>query len=593
MEVPPSTTASLRAGHLERLYRVGLALGSEPDRDRLVETILIEAQELTRADGGTIYLATGEAPPDHAPRALAFAMFRNDSLGVARGGTTGLPVALPPIPLYREDGSANHANIAAFCAHEDRAVNIPDAYDAPGFDFSGTREFDARHGYRSCSFLAIPLRGRTCGLLGVLQLINARDERGAVEAFDPERQAIVEALAAQASVALENRQLFEGQRELFESFMRLIAGAIDAKSPYTGGHCSRVPVLALMLAQAACDATAGPFAGFRLSETEWYELRVAAWLHDCGKVVTPVHVLDKATKLEAIHDRIAEVRARFEILRLEAEVTCLRTILANPAARAVAEQQRLETESALEAELAFLTRANIGGESMADEDLARIRALARREVTIGGVRQPLLSDDEVRHLSIVRGTLTEDERVIINGHMVQTIEMLRSLPFPPGLRQVPEIAGGHHERMDGRGYPKGLFAGDMSWPARMMAIADVFEALTALDRPYKKPKTLSEAMAIMVAMKRDNHLDPVVFDLFVTSGTYKRFAVLHMPPELIDAVDEAALLAVTPKPFALPAEPERLARRDDYLPAYERLREAWAQAVARQTPGVGMPDPEA
>jgi HD-GYP domain-containing protein (c-di-GMP phosphodiesterase class II) len=399
---------------------------------------------------------------------------------------------------------------------------------------------------------------------GVLQLINARDEHGVVVPFGGEKQQIVEALASQAAIALDNQHLLHAQKALLESFIKLIANAIDAKSPYTGGHCTRVPIITEMLARAACDAKDGPLKDFNLSDEEWYELRIAAWLHDCGKVVTPVHVMDKATKLETIHDRMETVRTRFELRRRELELQLLKLSPDDVETRAGAAAEL----ACLDEELAFLETANIGGEFLSPEKQARIRAIAERTVVIGGKAHALLSPDEVENLCVSRGTLTDEERLIINGHMVQTIQMLEALPFPRNLRRVPEYAGGHHEKMDGGGYPKGLYAGDMSLPARMMAVADVFEALTAQDRPYKKAKTLSETMKIMAFMKRDNHLDPVLFDFFVQSGTYRRYAEQYLPLELIDAVDEAALVAMQPKPFLLPPVEERTARRSTYLPTY-------------------------
>jgi HD-GYP domain-containing protein (c-di-GMP phosphodiesterase class II) len=404
-------------------------------------------------------------------------------------------------------------------------------------------------------------------VIGVLQLINARDDDGAVVAFDEQKQAIVEALASQAAIALDNQQLLSAQKALLESFIKLIANAIDAKSPYTGGHCTRVPIITEHLARAACESTDGAFKDFSLNDDEWYELRIAAWLHDCGKVVTPVHVMDKATKLETIADRIDTVRARFEILRRDLEIAALKLPAGAEAERAAVHEQQQQ----LDVDLAFLEVANIGGEFMSADKQARVRAIAARTVTVGKVEQPLLTPNEVDNLCISRGTLTEAERLIINGHMVQTIKMLEALPFPRNLRRVPEYAGGHHEKMDGAGYPKGIYGADMSLPARMMAIADVFEALTAQDRPYKKAKSLSETMKIMGFMKVDNHLDPTLFDFFITSGVYKRYAEEYLPKELVDVVDEAALLALQPKPFTPADDDERRRRHTTFLPEYRAL----------------------
>jgi HD-GYP domain-containing protein (c-di-GMP phosphodiesterase class II) len=546
------------------LHRTGLALSSERNRDRLLETILVEAQGVCHADGGTLYLRNERDE-------LCFAILRNDSLGLRLGGTTGKAVDLPPIPTVdAKSGQPNHANVASFAANVKQSVNIRDAYDAPGFDFTGTRAFDQHHRYRSQSFLTIPLQNNEGLVLGVLQLINARrSATNEVLPFRHEDQLIVEAFASQAGIAIDNRNLLDGQRELLESFIMMIAGAIDAKSPYTGGHCERVPVLTEMLTRSLCEATSGPFAGFSLNEEEWYELRIAAWLHDCGKVVTPTHLMDKATKLERIYDRVQAVRTRFELLARDARIAFLEAADGRPAEeRALLESAHRAHLAELEAELALIERSNVGGEFLSPDEQATIRSIGARTYSERGRRVPLLSSDEVENLCISRGTLTREERIIINGHMVQTVRMLEAMPFPRHLRRVPEYAGGHHERMDGRGYPKGLFAGDMSIPARVLAIADVFEALTATDRPYKAGKKLSETMRIMANMKRENHLDPDLLDHFVKSGVYRKYAERYLSPELIDGVDETALLETRPKPFELLPEEQRRARFLDFLPEY-------------------------
>jgi HD-GYP domain-containing protein (c-di-GMP phosphodiesterase class II) len=550
-----------RLERLELLHRIGIALSAERNRDRLLETILEEAQRLCNADGGTLYLRSDD---DH----LAFAILRNNSLGVSLGGTTGSPVNLPPIPLFDPEGNPNRHNVASACAVMKKSVNIPDAYDAEGFDFSGTKAFDQRAGYRSKSFLTIPLVNGENRVIGVLQLLNAQDPlTKQVIPFRSEHKHTVEALASQAALALDNKLLLESQKELLESFIKLIAASIDAKSPYTGAHCERVPVLTEMIVRSMCDATEGQFADFDLDSERWYELRIAAWLHDCGKVTTPVHVMDKATKLETISDRIDTIRARFAVLERDAKIAYLEAL----ATGAPEPPVRAEYEARLTVirdDLAFLESANIGGEFLPPEKQARIAEIGRTRLRIGAQEVPLLTDDEIENLSISRGTLTQAERLVINGHMVQTIKMLEALPFPRNLSRVPEYAGGHHEKMDGTGYPKGVYAGDMSWPARAMAIADVFEALTADDRPYKKAKKLSEAMRIMGFMKRDNHLDPELFDHFVRSGVYRKFAERFLAPELIDEVDAAALLAIAPKPFELPSEAVRQRRFEGFLPEY-------------------------
>jgi len=559
----------------ELLHRVGIALSAETDRDRLLDTILHEAQMLCNADGGTLYLRTDD---DH----LRFEIMRNRSLGIQLGGGTGVKIPYPPLPLYDNAGEPNLHNVASYAVHEKRLVHVHDAYDAEGFDFSGTKEFDRKSGYRSKSFLTIPLINGREQVIGVLQLLNAIDPMTSeVIPFAPEHRQTVAALAAQAALALDNKLLLEAQKELLESFIKLIAAAIDSKSPYTGGHCERVPVLTEMIVKALCTCDTGPFANFELDDEEWYELRIAAWLHDCGKVTTPVHVMDKATKLETICDRIHAVAHRFEILRQRSLVRKLERQLAGEDPLALQAEYEAELQQ-LDLDEAFLRHTNIGGEFLPKEAQERIASIAQRTYPEAGEDKRLLSDEELENLCVARGTLTDDERMVINGHMVETIRMLEALPFPKNLRRVPEYAAGHHEKMDGGGYPRGTYAGDMSVPARAMAIADVFEALTAADRPYKKAKKLSEAMKIMGFMKKDNHLDPQVFDEFVKSGVYLEYARRFLSEDLIDAVDTDALLAIVPRPYDLPPEADRLRRRSGLLPAYEARFPARPTAVPNQ-----------
>jgi HD-GYP domain-containing protein (c-di-GMP phosphodiesterase class II) len=376
-------------------------------------------------------------------------------------------------------------------------------------------------------------------VIGVLQLVNAiKPKTRAVVPFSNEVQAVIESLASQAAVAIDNQLLLEGQRELLDSFIKLIASAIDAKSPYTGGHCARVPLLTEMLADAACESEAPPFKDFDLDEEQKHELMTAAWLHDCGKVTTPEYVVDKATKLETIYDRLHTVQARAEVLKRDAEIAYLKA-LAEPGAQADRLRHELETTLAeIDDDMAFIDKVNVGGEYLGDKAIVRIKRIASRGWRDGnGADQPFLTENEVYNLSIRRGTLTPEEREAINNHIVMTIEMLEKLPFPKNLRNVPEYAGGHHERMDGNGYPRGLKRHEMSIPARIMAIADVFEALTARDRPYKSAMKLSVAMDILGKMKLEHHIDPDLFDLFVESKAYLRYAEKFLLRDQIDEVD--------------------------------------------------------
>ncbi len=532
---------------LEQLNAIGASLSAERDINRLLESILTAAKTITRADGGTLYRVTEE-------RTLRFEIVRTTSLEYYLGGTTGTPVPFYPIHLMGKDGKPNHGMVAAYAALTGKTVNIPDAYTAEGFDFSGTRNFDKKTGYRSKSFLTVPMKNHENEIIGVLQLINACDpQSGKILEFSPSDQRLAESLASQAAVALTNRMLIIQLEELFESFINLMNTAIDEKSPYTGGHCQRVPQLTMMLAEAVNEMGDGPLAAFSMSDKDRYELKIAGLLHDCGKVTTPVHVVDKATKLESIYDRIHLIDTRFEVLKRDAEIELLKEkalLVANGALRAAhdaADARHRERIRRLDEDRAFLRACNIGGEAMRESDQERVRAIAKyRWTDISGHEANFLSEDELKNLTIRAGTLTADERQIINHHIVATIKMLEALPWPKHLKNVPEYAGGHHERMDGKGYPKGLSREQMSVQARVMGIADIFEALTAKDRPYKKGKTLSESLQILGKMRLGGHVDPDLFDVFVRKKVYRRYADLFLDTEQIDEVDESKIPGYSP-----------------------------------------------
>ena len=529
------------AQRLDLLTEVSVALGKSPDTDTLLERILKVAKTMTHADGGTLYRPCAEGMN------LCFDISINDSLGIYQGGASGNPIDIAPVPLFDQDGNPNHDSVAAYSANSRLSVNIADVYAADAFNFSGMRSFDAAFGYHSQSFLTVPMNDHEGQLVGVLQLINAIDgASGKIRAFSPTDQRFIEALAAQAAVAITNQQLVVQLEKLLESLVNLINIGIDEKSPYTGRHCQFVPELTMLLAEAVHATTDGPMAPFRLSDKDRKELWMAGLLHDCGKITTPVHVVDKATKMETIFDRIHMIDTRFEVLMRDREIAALTEKCNGGDGAAI--NARLQGElAALRADREFLRAANVGGEGMAAGDQERVRQIARyRWSGTDGVERDFLDADEVTNLTIKFGTLTEAERKIINNHIVVTIRMLESLPWPKHLANVPEYAGGHHERMDGKGYPRGLVKAQMSVQARIMAIADIFEALTARDRPYKKGKMLSESLHILGKFALNGHIDPDLFDVFIRSKIYVGFARKYMDARQIDAVDETAIPGYTP-----------------------------------------------
>ncbi|SDO25919.1 HD family phosphohydrolase [Vreelandella arcis] len=526
---------------IRQLNEVGIALSSERNHDALLERILTSARNLTQADAGTLYTVDAEK------QQLSFAIVQNATLDAYFGGLSE-PVGeqFPTIELYQEDGSPNQHLVVAYTVLNDCTVNIEDAYTAEGFDFSGTHRFDQKSGYRSRAFLTVPMHNHDGDIVAVLQLLNKRTAQGIDGAFSQSDQHIAESLASQAAVAITNQRLIAEMQALFDSFIRVIANAIDTKSGYTGAHCRRVPTATLLLAEATHRSTRPEVAHFNLSDDDRYEIKTAAWLHDCGKIVTPPHIMDKATKLEGLFDRLSLIETRFaaklqslEAAKLRAELDAYRND--EPVSDAKLDAIAAERQ-ALQDSLALIRRSNTGREFMEDADIERLHAIAQQTwEDVNGDTQPLLTKDELENLCIRRGTLNPAERKVIEGHMTATLEMLEELPFPKHLQRVPEYAGGHHERMDGAGYPKGLTREQLSLPARMMGIADVFEALTAPDRPYKAPMKLSQALSIMGQMVEDNHLDPDLFAVFVEEKVYLDYARQHLAEDQCDHIDIASL----------------------------------------------------
>ena len=528
---------------INRLNEIGLALSREDDTNVIFELIMEEARNITHADGRTLYMISDDG------KNMNFEILRNDSMNTVMGGISGNKITFPPMQLFGKDGEQNLASIVAFSAHTGETINIQDAYKEEGFDFSGAKDFDKSTGFRTKSVLSVPLKNHEDDIIGVMQLINATEtEKNEVISFSTEMQKQVESLASQGAVALTNKRLVAELKNLFESFIKLIATAIDKKSPYTGGHCERVPEIAMLLADAVEKTKTGKYKDFTMNEDERYELYIAAWLHDCGKVATPPHVVDKGKKLETITDRIEVVDTRFEVLKRDTEIKLLKkkiNILKdsnNNIAIDKAEASYKESIEQLDDDQRFIQKTNRGGEFMEEDDQKRIEIIGSYKWKAKGKKINFLDTDDIRNLQIPKGTLLPEEREIINDHIVITIDMLEKLPYPKKLRNIPEFAGGHHEKLDGTGYPKGLTGDQMSVQAKIMAIADIFEALTAADRPYKDGKKLSQAIRIMGLMKKDCEIDKELFEIFVKKGVYKLYAEKYLNKSQLDKVDEKKVL---------------------------------------------------
>jgi HD-GYP domain-containing protein (c-di-GMP phosphodiesterase class II) len=558
---------------ISRFLTLIKSLAGEKDFDSLLARITRETMLVGQADAVLSYLV------DDDERHLGPASLQ----GRERG-----PIDTDPLPRLPMD--SDHALVQAVKQQGSSLLRLGEGDAlAPLLDALGAS---------TLSMVALPLRNRQEEIIGVLCLIYRKTAEDQGLGQQDAQIAFVRALSGFAAVSLESRHLLMMQEALLDAFIKLIAGAIDAKSPYTGGHCQRVPELTRMLAQAACDSDAPPFRDFRLDPEQWEALEIASWLHDCGKVTTPEYVVDKATKLETLYDRIHEIRMRFEVLKRDAEIRYWRA-LAEGGERQALKQDLGAVRRELDEDFAFVAECNLGGEFMAPERIEHLERIGartwmrtlddrlgtsweerRRKDRVPARSLPVeerLLDDRPEHLiereegdripednpwgfrldvphykynrgelynlRIAQGTLNAEERYKINDHIVQTIIMLERLPYPRHLRQVPLIAGCHHETLDGKGYPRRLTKDQMPLTARMMAIADIFEALTASDRPYKQAKTLSEAVRIMGFMRRERHIDPELFELFLSSGVWLEYGRRFLKPEQIDALDIAEYLA--------------------------------------------------
>jgi response regulator RpfG family c-di-GMP phosphodiesterase len=537
---------------IRRLTDIGISLSSERSLSRLLERIVKEARQINHADGGTLYIVD----PDE--KVLRYQVVQNETLNLRYGGEHGpIPATWPSVPL-------NPSYVSAYVALKGELVNIPDVYEVEDFDFSGTRQVDDKNGYHSRSMLVVPMRNHDDEVIGVLQLINAKDAiTGEVVPFHEANVNRTHALASSAGIAITNAQLIADLEAFLNGLIQVIADAIDEKSRYTAGHVHRVTQLGLFLGQAVNECPDDRFGNRRFTQAELEELRVAGLLHDTGKVVLPEHVVDKATKLQTVYDRIGLVQSRFSVIRRGMENAALRRKLELLQSGAASEAlSTVDAELAadlarLEDDLGFLVGINKGGEFMAPEKLERLNAIAAQTwADDAGEVHPYLTEDEVKNLSIARGTLLWEEMQVIRNHAAVSLRLLQRIPFPRKLRHVPVYAGDHHEMLDGSGYPNKKTAEELPLQSRILAIADIFDALTAADRPYKSAWPLERAYEILRADAAKGKLDSRLVELFISSNCYARLKETEAREAPKEPVPLTELPAPPPAPPAAATPPQ-------------------------------------
>jgi len=536
-----SQLAEEQLRHIDQLTAIGKSLSSETDIDKIFDLILDEGIAFTKADAATIYKVSDDE------QCLEFEIVYNAAMNMRKGGSNG-PVGWPSIALYNKNGKPKVSHIVASVFHSKQSLTFDDVYEAEGYDISGTKESDARNGYRCKSMITIPLMNHEEEVLGVMQFINALDEDGNIISFTDEHMTMLQSLASQAAIALSNRKLIENLENLLMQFIRSIAVAIERKSKYSSDHIMRVAMLTEMLADKINQATDGHFADVHFSPNELKEISMAGWMHDMGKIITPEFVMDKSRKLERNIDGIELVKERFARLQLlirylriqmhESELHDFIRDKIDPG------QTPQSIDSFLEDSLQFLMELNVGGEFVPDETISRMESLAAIDFEYEGNRYFLLDELDKMNLSIRRGTLNQDELKVMRNHVSITWEMLSQLSFPKKYQNVAFYASTHHETLNGKGYPKGLEAPKLPLQSRMIAIVDIFEALTAADRPYKTPKTISEALTIMARLVKFGDLDRDLVDFFIDSGLCMEFAQKHMKPDQIDCVDATNIKSI-------------------------------------------------
>ncbi len=564
---------------LELVTRSGVIFTRERNISNILETTLNTARNLTYSDGGTIYIleevfANNPIDPGELQsRNLKFVALQNDTMGTyLKGDDIDI---MPAVPLEIE-GKPNLNNVSSYCANTGELLNFEDVYDAEGFDFTGTSSYDKANNYRSKSMLVIPLEDHENNIVGVLQLINRRLPDGSIGGFTGEDIELVQSVSFPAAASITQQRLIDEQSRLFNSFVTVLAQGLGEKSPHTYNHIRRVAALGEAISSSLSNWNEGIYADISYDEDEMAEIRLAGWMHDIGKITTPEHIVSKKAKLQFVMDRFEMIVERFSSKMKDYKIASLEKQLA--ASQAGASEEEIaafarecdEQTEHLAVQLESLFEANQGSENMPPDQIELIEALSTQTldalyktevVSDHGLpllktfvaenhQAPLIDEWEKKNLLIKRGTLNEDERKQIKQHADRSWRWLMELPFPRRQKRLPLYAGAHHEHLDGSGYPNGIEGKDMPMQARILAIADIYEALVANDRPYKKPMRLSEAMNILGDKVKSGNLDGELMRIFLLSGDYLTYAKEYLDPEQIDEVDISAWLEsyyVTPE----------------------------------------------
>ena len=514
--------------HIKQLIHIGESLSAKNSLVNIFILILDEAIDYANADGGTIYIVSNDK------KFLDFKLTYNKSLDI-KMGNADIPVTWPSVPLYLKNGLPNMNYMVSYVSHTKESITFEDVYNQDLFDNTGTQKFDERNKYRSESMAAIPLINHEDEVMGVIQLINAMDKDSNVIPFGKDHILMLNSLASQAAISLSNTKLIEGLEELLLQFIKSIASAIDRKSKYTAGHVIRVATLTEDIGKRINETEDGFFKDKYFSNEQLKELSMSGWMHDVGKIVTPECIMDKATKLEKIVDRIEIIRMRCELLKQVIE----RDIFKMKFESSLTDEKETELQNIIkqiDRDFSLIKEMNIGSESMTEVQKKEIGRIQAFSYISSDKDYRIISDDEVRNININRGTLTDDEFTVMKDHAQVTWEMLSPLKFPKKYENVPLFAASHHERLNGRGYPNNLSENNIPIQARIIAVADVFEALLS-ERPYKKGKKVSEALKIIAYMTKDNELDKNVVDLLLDSGLYLSFARNIVKPDFLDDVD--------------------------------------------------------